>query len=111
MGSVQYLKNRFGEGFTLYLRIGDVKDLVEQVRRTRLISNVKEFILNTFPGSMLLSEHGSTLDYHLLGGHLTYSEIFEILEQKKEDLHITDYGVNQTTLEQIFLTLAKKNTL
>ena len=60
---------------------------------------------------MLLSEHGSTLDYHLLGGHLTYSEIFEILEQKKEDLHITDYGVNQTTLEQIFLTLAKKNTL
>ena len=108
LGGVQYLKNRFGEGFTLFVRVGAVKDLEEQ---TRLISNVKEFILRTFPGSMLLSEHGITLDYHILGGHVTYSEIFEILEQNKEDLHVTDYGVNQTTLEQIFLKFAKTSTL
>ena len=104
LGSVQYLKNRFGEGFTLYVRVGNVEDLEEQ---TRLILNVKEFILETFPGSMLLSQHGITLDYHLLGGHVTYSEIFQILEQRKEDLHVTDYGVSQTTLEQVFLKFAK----
>ena len=54
LGNVQYLKNKFGQGFILNFKVKDVLDVEEQAR---YVSGVKEFISNTFPGSTLQSEH------------------------------------------------------
>ena len=108
LGNVQYLKTKFGEGFALNFKVREVEDTEEQAR---YVSDVKEFMEYTFPESTLLSEHSLALDYHLVGDGLLYSEIFEILEENKERLNITDYGVSQTTLEQIFLDFAKHQVI
>ena len=104
LGNIQHLKTKFGEGFTLNFRVREASGREEQAK---YMDDVKEFIANTFPASQLLSEHSVALDYHLVGNGLLYSEIFELLESNKERLNITDYGVSQTTLEQIFLDFAK----
>ena len=108
LGNVQYLKTKFGEGFTLNFKVKEASDIDEQAK---YISDVKEYISRTFLGSKLLSEHSLALDYHLVGDGLLYSEIFELIEENKERLNITDYGVSQTTLEQIFLDFAKHQVI
>jgi len=36
------------------------------------------------------------------------SEIFALIEKNKDATHISDYSVGQTTLEQIFINIAKQ---
>lgn len=38
---------------------------------------------------------------------LKWSEIFGIIESHREELHVEDYSISQTTLEEIFLEFAK----
>lgn len=56
-------------------------------------------------------------EYH---GHLTYNipasvgvtwpNIFEIMENNRNELHIEDYKISQKSLEQIFLSFGKIST-
>jgi len=36
------------------------------------------------------------------------SDVFELMERAKSELHVQDYSVHQTTLEQVFLTFTRK---
>ncbi|CAF3837641.1 unnamed protein product [Rotaria sp. Silwood1] len=38
----------------------------------------------------------------------TPADLFELLEQHKQNLNIEKYTISQTTLEQIFLSIGKK---
>ncbi|KAM9081600.1 phospholipid-transporting ATPase ABCA1 isoform 1-T3 [Megaptera novaeangliae] len=98
LGSVQHLKNRFGDGYTIVVRIaGSNPDL----------KPVQEFFELAFPGSVLKEKHRNMLQYQLPSSLSSLARIFSILSQSKKRLHIEDYSVSQTTLDQVFVNFAK----
>ncbi|KAI5138284.1 Phospholipid-Transporting Atpase Abca1 [Manis pentadactyla] len=98
LGSVQHLKNRFGDGYTIVVRIaGSNPDL----------KPVQEFFGLAFPGSVLKEKHRNMLQYQLPSSLSSLARIFSILSQNKKRLHIEDYSVSQTTLDQVFVNFAK----
>ena len=58
-----------------------------------------------------MEEHDLYLKFSIgrLGteGHPSLGAVFGRLEQEKGKLHVEDYSVNQTSLEQIFIKFAK----
>uniref|UniRef100_A0A8B9KP77 ABC transporter domain-containing protein n=1 Tax=Astyanax mexicanus TaxID=7994 RepID=A0A8B9KP77_ASTMX len=56
LGSIQHLKNRFGDGYTVIVRVqGGATDL----------SAVEDFVNRSFPGSVLKEKHHNTLQYQI----------------------------------------------
>uniref|UniRef100_A0A8C5H913 P-type phospholipid transporter n=1 Tax=Gouania willdenowi TaxID=441366 RepID=A0A8C5H913_GOUWI len=98
LGSVQHLKNRFGDGYTIILRVaGPDPDL----------RPVMEFIERELPGSTLKEKHRNMLQYQLPSSLTSLARIFSLLSTNKDALSIEDYSVSQTTLDQVFVNFAK----
>ena len=66
------------------------------------------FIKTNFKGALLLEEHVGAVTYLLPTDQLSWSFVFRLLEENKEELGIVDYSVSQTTLEQVFINFAKE---
>ncbi|POI33213.1 hypothetical protein CIB84_003036, partial [Bambusicola thoracicus] len=82
---------RFGDGYTIVVRIaGGNPDL----------KPVEEFFGHAFPGSVLKEKHRNMLQYQLPSSQSSLARIFSVLSQNKKRLHIEDYSVSQTTLDQ-----------
>uniref|UniRef100_A0A8C4Y7T3 ABC transporter domain-containing protein n=1 Tax=Gopherus evgoodei TaxID=1825980 RepID=A0A8C4Y7T3_9SAUR len=98
LGSVQHLKNRFGDGYTITLRVsGPSPDL----------RAVETFIQNSFPGIVLKERHHCMLQYQLPSRSCSLAKIFSILSAHRGTYRIEDYSVSQTTLDQVFVHFAR----
>ncbi|XP_065190640.1 phospholipid-transporting ATPase ABCA1-like isoform X1 [Sycon ciliatum] len=101
LGSPQHLRSKFGNGYTVTVRLtGTHPDLTP----------VKEFFSETFPGSFLQREHHNMVVYQLPSALLSLSRIFQSFEEVRGHLPIEDYSVSQTTLDQVFIGFASKQT-
>ncbi|XP_063003331.1 phospholipid-transporting ATPase ABCA7 [Elgaria multicarinata webbii] len=98
LGSVQHLKNKFGDGYTIVLRVsGSNPEL----------GPVEKFIRDSFPSIVLKEKHHGTLQYQLPSCNVSLAKIFSILSAHRSNYHIEDYSVSQTTLDQVFVHFAK----
>ncbi|XP_058870789.1 phospholipid-transporting ATPase ABCA1-like isoform X2 [Acipenser ruthenus] len=98
LGSVQHLKNRFGDGYTIILRLSGF---------CREPCPVEEFMSSAFPGIELKEHHQNVLQYQLPSGACPLARLFRVLSEQRERLGIGDYSVSQTTLDQVFVNFAK----
>ncbi|MED6292639.1 ATP-binding cassette sub- A member 1 [Characodon lateralis] len=98
LGGVQHLKNRFGDGYTIILRVAGPDPNLR---------SVMEFIEQELPGSTLKEKHRNMLQYQLSSSLTSLARIFSLLSKNKEALSIEDYSVSQTTLDQVFVNFAK----
>ncbi|GAA6093024.1 phospholipid-transporting ATPase ABCA1b [Tachysurus ichikawai] len=98
LGSVQHLKNRFGDGYTIVLKVTGPKPDLQPVMK---------FIEIELPGSILKEKHRNMLQYQLPSSLSSLVHIFSILAKHKDFLQIEDYSVSQTTLDQVFVNFAK----
>ena len=62
---------------------------------------LSRFLLQRFPGTIILERHGVTLRYRLPAAS-ALSDTFRVLEASKAELSLEEYGISQTSLEQIF---------
>jgi len=83
---------RFGDGYTIVVRIAGANPDLKPV---------EEFFGLAFPGSVLKEKHRNMLQYQLPSSPSSLARIFSILSQNKKRLHIEDYSVSQTTLDQV----------
>ncbi|XP_054835573.1 phospholipid-transporting ATPase ABCA7 [Eublepharis macularius] len=98
LGSVQHLKNRFGDGYTIVLRVsGTNPDL----------GPLEKFFQDSFPSIILKEKHHCTLQYQLPSRACSLAKIFGVLSAHQSIYHIEDYSVSQTTLDQVFVHFAK----
>ncbi|KAM4578194.1 ATP-binding cassette sub-family A member 2 isoform 1-T1 [Fundulus diaphanus] len=100
LGSIQHLKNRFGDGYMITVR-------------TKSSSNVKEvvrFFNRNFPEAVLKERHHTKVQYQLKSERLSLAQVFSKMEQVVEVLGIEDYSVSQTTLDNVFVNFAKKQS-
>jgi len=107
LGSIQHLKAKFNEGYSLIMKVkGTDAEDAEEV--TKKVNTVKQFVSDTFPGSTLKDYHEGLLNYQVDTPNLSWSRIFGTIEQAKNSLEIEDYSVSQTTLEQLFISFARR---
>ena len=71
-------------------------------------TDLHTFIIKNFSGAILMDEHVGAVTYWLPNEEVSWSSVFRLLEENKEDLGIVDYSVSQTTLEQVFINFAKE---
>uniref|UniRef100_A0A8D3DU77 ABC transporter domain-containing protein n=1 Tax=Scophthalmus maximus TaxID=52904 RepID=A0A8D3DU77_SCOMX len=92
LGSIQHLKSRFGDGYTVIVRVGD---------SPLALKPVEDFVQQTFPGSVLKEKHHNTLQYQLPYTQGALAAIFSQFTSHQQSLALEDYSVSQTTLDQV----------
>ncbi|XP_007951392.1 phospholipid-transporting ATPase ABCA3-like [Orycteropus afer afer] len=100
LGNPQYLKNKFGSGYTLLAKIKKNMPLVQ-------LQALKTFIETTFPDSSLKHEYQRMVQYNIPSKDLTWGQVFGTLESIKDKYELEDYSISHNTLEQVFLSFAQ----
>ena len=107
LGSLQYLRDKFSEGYTLIIKLQRSAVIEEPEELQTRIDRLKTFICQTFPQSDLKDQHENLLNYQVKTRNFKWSNIFRIMEKAKVTYQIEDYSVGQTTLEQLFIGFAQ----
>ncbi|CAM4887474.1 unnamed protein product [Rotaria socialis] len=97
-GSVQHLKAKFGDGYTILVRTeinSDMKQVINYIKERIPEADVKE-------------EHNKMIHFRV-SAHVPLHKMFSVLEKAREDLIniIEDYTVTQVTLDDVFVNFAK----
>jgi ABC-type multidrug transport system ATPase subunit len=106
LGSLQHLKKRYGDGYTLSIKIAidPINDPEQQ--------NINEFLsffLENFNQTELKERQDGFLNIHMNNNSpKIFSSVFELIESNKSRYSIEYYVITQTNLEQIFLNFASK---
>ena len=97
LGSTQHLKNRFGDGYTIKIRLKN---------STRL--SIDQRILDSFSSNFILKErHMNILQYEIPEEFVSLKDIFVTLEDLLTKDLITDYSVSQNTLDNVFVNFVR----
>ncbi|PNJ09777.1 ABCA2 isoform 15 [Pongo abelii] len=100
LGSIQHLKNRFGDGYMITVR----------TKSSQSVKDVVRFFNRNFPEAMLKERHHTKVQYQLKSEHISLAQVFSKMEQVSGVLGIEDYSVSQTTLDNVFVNFAKKQS-
>ncbi|XP_075435187.1 ATP-binding cassette sub-family A member 2 [Ascaphus truei] len=100
LGSIQHLKNRFGDGYMITVRTKSSLNVKEVVR----------FFNRNFPEAVLKERHHTKVQYQLKSEQVSLAQVFSKMEQVVDVLGIEDYSVSQTTLDNVFVNFAKKQS-
>ncbi|XP_059685002.1 ATP-binding cassette sub-family A member 2 [Gavia stellata] len=100
LGSIQHLKNRFGDGYMITVRTKSSLNIKEVVR----------FFNRNFPEAILKERHHTKAQYQLKSDQISLAQVFSKMEQVVDVLGIEDYSVSQTTLDNVFVNFAKKQS-
>ena len=98
IGNQLYLKNRFGEGFHLSITV--IPSLIERA---------KSFVLKMFPNAVLESSYSGILSYQINRKDMNLGKLFEEMKKNKVECGIKEWGINQTSLEEVFLNMVKES--
>ncbi|XP_009883205.1 PREDICTED: retinal-specific ATP-binding cassette transporter [Charadrius vociferus] len=101
LGTIQQLKYKFGDGYIVTLKIKAPKSGLPPDP-----TPAEQFIRMNFPGSLQREKHYNMLQYQICSSSL--AKIFQLIISNKENLHIEEYSVSQTTLDQVFVNFAKQ---
>uniref|UniRef100_A0A8C3R8D6 ATP binding cassette subfamily A member 4 n=1 Tax=Cyanoderma ruficeps TaxID=181631 RepID=A0A8C3R8D6_9PASS len=92
---------QFGDGYIVTLKIKAPKSGLPPDP-----APAEKFIRINFPGSLQREKHYNMLQYQICSSSL--AKIFRLIISNKENLHIEEYSVSQTTLDQVFVNFAKQ---
>jgi ATP-binding cassette subfamily A (ABC1) protein 3 len=102
LGSLQRIKSVYGTGYDVQLKPG----LLDQVPAC------KSFMRTQLPASILVEEHGTSLKYTVPREAVSsVSFIFETVGKLSRDIGMSEFGVCQTSLEQVFLHFGKQQRI
>lgn len=97
LGSTQHLKNRFGDGYTIKIRL-----------KSSNHSTLDQSVLASFSSHFVLKErHINNLHYEIAEQHVSLKDIFANLESLLDNELITDYSVTQNTLDNVFVNFVR----
>uniref|UniRef100_A0A8C0E7M7 ABC transporter domain-containing protein n=1 Tax=Bubo bubo TaxID=30461 RepID=A0A8C0E7M7_BUBBB len=99
IGSIQYLKNKFGKGYLLEIKVKDPE-------HTDLLHAE---ILRIFPSAARQERFPSLLVYKVpMEDALPLSQSFSKLEEAKRNFNLEEYSFSLNTLAQVFLELSRE---
>jgi ATP-binding cassette, subfamily A (ABC1), member 3 len=111
LGSLQNLKSKYGEGYTLLAKI-KLNETNETLGggRIDLVDKFVSFITRHFVDKSKLKEsRDGFVNIHINENSASVlSKVFSLIENNKQEFAIEYYVVTQTKLEQIFLNFASR---
>ena len=120
LGSPQHLKNRFGSGYVLVIKLKQPvttlstgvlgMDDAEEGLRECPVTDLEPIIADVrrrIPSAQLLETHESMLRYSIPQESATLSFVFGQVEAIKAQFSVEDYSLSQTTLEQVFVNFVR----
>ncbi|CAF2387249.1 unnamed protein product [Rotaria sp. Silwood2] len=103
-GSSMFLKKRFGKGYSLTV---DLKLRVQnkiKIIESKQFKDLNTFILQEIPDATIREHIGTEVTYSFKHEHRhKFARLFKQIEVNKERLTIGNYGLSDTTLEEVFL--------
>lgn len=101
IGTAAELKYRFGKGYSCTLTTSD--------RTKEGRDKIMDLIHSMFPTAILLTEPlAGVFQFEIDRKEVTLSKVFATFESVRSEYAITDWGISETTLEEVFLHLAQK---
>uniref|UniRef100_A0A3Q3JQ42 ABC transporter domain-containing protein n=1 Tax=Monopterus albus TaxID=43700 RepID=A0A3Q3JQ42_MONAL len=97
LGSLQHIKNRFGNGFTVKMYMANASCDAQAITN---------FMQHHFPSTYLKDQHSTMVDYHVPIAPGGVADIFDKLESNRNTLQIKHFSVSQTTLDEVFINFA-----
>lgn len=104
LGSGQHLKFRYGQGYTITIKLKYDKATDEEYLQS-IDSTVDEYIQR----KSKVDQHDTVFVYRVDREEGSISRLFHAMEHIKNKLDLEDYTLSDTTLEQIFIQFARKN--
>jgi len=98
LGSQVHLKNKFGEGYTLKINFDPQYEEIASGYIKKLIPNA--VLEEKFPGNFT---------FRIQKKDFVMSHILENLLKDQAEYKIDDWGLSQTTLEDVFLTIVRNS--
>ncbi|GFR23039.1 ATP-binding cassette sub-family A member 17 [Trichonephila clavata] len=102
LGSVQQLKSRYGQGYTVIIKMKR-----EHWDNQNVLNDIKRYVQSNLTAACLKDAHQGMLQYHVGDPFITLSYLFKFMADMKYEFNLEDYLISDTSLEQIFLTFAR----
>mmetsp|Transcript_16037 Transcript_16037/g.15964 ORF Transcript_16037/g.15964 Transcript_16037/m.15964 type:complete len:735 (-) Transcript_16037:2082-4286(-) len=102
LGSPLFLKKRFGVGYNL-----TINRKIEASGK-EYSNQVTDLIKKYVPDVEILTEVSAETSYQLpLAASIIFSQLFKEIDRRTADLKIENYGISVTTLEEVFIRVAR----
>jgi len=114
IGSAQHLKSRYGKGYQLDITLSQqVTNNDDEKEKQETITSLQDELAKNFGQITLIEHNGSRVSYGLVKdeNQLTLGAMFNVLEDLKSKQFkgvLQAYALSQTSLEQIFIRMAKQ---
>ncbi|KAA3677355.1 ATP-binding cassette, subfamily A (ABC1), member 3 [Paragonimus westermani] len=82
----------------------------QQVAFDHAVNQAMRFVQEQFPVACLVDRHQGVVHYHLpitTSDNFCLGDVFRLMESNKVRLGLVNYSISQTSLEQVFIDLAK----
>ncbi|KAG5189430.1 P-loop containing nucleoside triphosphate hydrolase protein [Tribonema minus] len=97
LGSCQHLKSRFGGSYSIELQF-----------KEGFAEGVKALVPELSRDAVLEEEHETSVKYSVPArSQLSLADAFGTIEARRQELEIVTYSISQSSLEQIFVGIAK----
>ncbi|KAG8226823.1 hypothetical protein J437_LFUL007104 [Ladona fulva] len=108
IGEVPYLKQKYGQGFTLLVKLNVTDDPDDNTSSN--LAKLKEAIETKFHPCIVKDEHQGLIHYQIMNPETKWGYMFSSMEELKRTYHplVEDYSLSETTLEQVFISFAKQ---
>jgi ABC-type multidrug transport system ATPase subunit len=101
LGTSKFLKKRFGLGYLLKMSLMGTADV------SRIVSRMADFV----PEASIASNAGTELSLRLPKEAVgQFPAMFERLESESKSLGVLSYGIETTTLEEVFMRIVNEDT-
>jgi len=80
----------------------DIDSLTSFATSELRMRDLQQFMAQTFPKSVLRERQDAKVRYEVSSDGVRIANIFSSIEERKESLMVAEYGVSQTSLEQVF---------
>lgn len=97
MGTLPYLKNKYGTGYT-----------IDIIRKDSNVEKYRSEITKFFPNCTPIYDQSDMYDsFKIATGDFLFSKAFAFLVELKGNNTISDFSIVNTTLEQVFLGFSR----
>eukprot|EP01061_Rhynchopus_euleeides_P015536 TRINITY_DN264_c0_g1_i10.p1 TRINITY_DN264_c0_g1~~TRINITY_DN264_c0_g1_i10.p1 ORF type:complete len:1990 (+),score=845.48 TRINITY_DN264_c0_g1_i10:125-5971(+) len=98
LGSLGHLKHQLGDAFELTLKVKSVD----------AEAALRDFMKEQWPKCELSESTQQRLSYQVAKEEASLSQMFRLIEDNRDRLGITDYSINETSLEQVFMRIGER---
>lgn len=105
IGTQLRLKNQFGDGYHLTLGLDNKLDLRDG---SKALVALDGFVMQLCRSMRLVSQIATTRAYTLPKAGIQVSRLFEMLEGHKVEYGIREWGLTQTSLDEVFVKIVKE---